>query len=270
MRVRVVDSTDLVEEAPWEKERRSVSPFPPGSQRPMQREPGAQGKVQPPRNQASRGRVRCGSKAHQTFQCPDKYVKRLSGANVAEKDEKVLGGLIAALVAERDVDKTKIIIEMEESAPFYRTTMERGLGIGDFGCTDSVGGVQAVDAAAQVYLKRQGDSRLTDVGLGHKPVHSWGDGERGRARGRVRLQVQPGGLMGNASNNAVDKDIPTLTSSGVARDSSGSDACAVEPPGLRAALAVLHRIRPMEHRRGRAPRPSSAAFGGEAREEKEA
>eukprot|EP00959_Pyramimonas_sp_CCMP1952_P237864 4970475-Pyramimonas_sp.AAC.1 len=81
------------------------------------------------------------------------------------------------------------------------------MGIVDLGCADSMGGAKALDAVAQINMKRHGETRLVEVALDRKPIHSSGDGERGRARGEVRFQAQAGeGPQGHIRIIGFDED----------------------------------------------------------------
>ena len=77
-----------------------------------------------------------------------------------------------------------------------------------------MGGVEAMDAVARLNKERYGESRLLGVDRGHRPLYSFGDGEKGRAYGRVRFKAQAGHHLGDISINAFDKDVPILISKG--------------------------------------------------------
>ena len=186
------------------------TPFPPGARNPMAKQFGARGPIQPPRDGA-RGCVRCGSKEHASWQCPDKHDARLNNANVAETAEQVMTGMVAALVADNQEEQAEDS-EAVETAAFAKNMMDRGMGIVDLGCTDSMGGMEALDAVARLNRERHGESRLLGVDLAHKPLYSFGDGEKGRAYGKVTFKVHAGRREGDISINGFEKDVPILIS----------------------------------------------------------
>ena len=77
---------------------------------------------------------------------------------------------------------------------FAELAIEAGKGVVDPGCADSMGGVEALEAVTQLRAKVHGGAQVRVVHAGFPPTYSFGDGEKGAARGQVKLGIAGEGV----------------------------------------------------------------------------
>eukprot|EP00959_Pyramimonas_sp_CCMP1952_P101135 2115589-Pyramimonas_sp.AAC.1 len=61
-------------------------------------------------------------------------------------------------------------------------------------------------------MKKCGETRLQEASLDYRPVCAFGNGEKERAHGQVKLGIAGAGVQGDIAVDGFAKDVPILVS----------------------------------------------------------
>ncbi|CAK0885734.1 unnamed protein product [Prorocentrum cordatum] len=127
-----------------------------------------------------------------------------ASAKVAACRKELKFNLAAAMVAEQETG------DSPREATSAEQAMREGRGIVDLFCAGAMGGARALDIVARKNMEKHGETRLHEVNIDYRPVHSFGIGKMERAHGRAKFGIAGAGVQGDVAIGDFAKDVPIL------------------------------------------------------------